>query len=263
MRKSDIKIVFVDIDLTVYDSGKFDIASLKALRKAQEKYGVKVFFATARPYESAMQTRLFDFINPDGVVSCNGTTAMVGNETIYSDPFPKEVVKNVIDTCNKYGIVVEVATAKDRFFSLPSNDYVEGYIKEYYETVPEVKSDFSNDEVNALLVFAPKEFDERFSLKFDKSISMIRFTTFGMDLRTHPISKADGLRAVMDYYGFKKDEAMAVGDSDIGDSPMYEVCKYSVAMGNSKGSLKEKAYFVTKSVKEHGVKYALEMLNII
>lgn len=260
---NDIKIIFVDIDFTIFDGKKFDIQSIKALRTAQEKHGIKVFFATARPYESALRTRLFDFINPDGVVSCNGAVACIKNEIIYHDDFPSEIVKNVIETCNEYGLVIEVATPFERYFTLPSNGYVMDYFTSFFETVPMVKNNFDEDYVNAMLVFAPEEFDERLSLKFDKRVSMIRFTRCGLDLRTHEISKADGISAVMGYYGFSKEQAMAIGDSFKGDFPMFQLCKYSVAMGESKQELKEKAYFVTKSLKKHGCKYALKKLNVV
>ena len=69
MRNQDIKIMFIDIDDTIlsHRNGKnrFDKKSLKAVRLAQEKYGVKVVIATGRPYDSASCTGVFNFVNPD------------------------------------------------------------------------------------------------------------------------------------------------------------------------------------------------------
>lgn len=267
MRNSDVKIVFVDIDNTVLwhhnNRHTFDKKSLKALRKVQEKYGIKVVIATARPYDSAVGTGLFNFIKPDAIVGCNGTNAIVNDKVIYSDAFPKEIVNNVIDTCSSLGIVVEVSTPLNRFFSLPANQYVEEYFSVFHETIPLVKDNFNDEDCNALLIFAPEEYDEKIYSKLDKSITGYRFTRCGVDVHTHDISKADGVKAVLDYFNLSYDQAMSIGDSVTGDSPMFAVTKYSVAMGNAKEELKEKAFFVTKHIKNHGVKYALKKLKIL
>lgn len=267
MRNSDVKIIFVDIDNTILwhhnNHHDFDKKSLKALRKAQEKYGVKVVIATARPYESALGTCLFNYIKPDAIIACNGTNAIVGNEIIYSDAFPKEIVNNVIETCRKNGIVVEVSTPFNRYFSDAPNQYVDEYFSVFHETLPKVKNNFDEDDANALLMFAPEEYDEKIYPNLIDGVTGFRFTRCGVDIHTHFISKADGLKVVLNYFGFKKEEAMSIGDSTTGDLPMFEETKFSVAMGNGKDELKEKAYFVTKHIKRHGVKYALKSLNII
>ena len=82
-------------------------------------------------------------------------------------------------------------------------------------------------------------------------------------MRTHVFTKANGLKVCLDYFGCNEEQALCIGDSVNGDGPMFEVCKYSVAIGNAKDELKEKAYFVTKSVYKHGLKYAMKKLNIV
>ena len=267
MRNSEVKIIFVDIDNTIlWHHNKhhdFDKKSLIALRKAQERYGIKVVIATARPYDSALGTCLFNFIKPDAIIACNGTNAIVDGKIIYSDAFPKEVVNNVIEICRKNGIVVEVSTPTGRYFSDVPNQYVDEYFSVFHETLPKVKESFDDEDVNALLMFAPEEFDDKIYPNLIDGVTGYRFTRCGVDIHTHDVSKADGLKAVLNYYGFKKEEAMSVGDSFNGDLPMFLETKYSIAMGNGKDELKEKAYFVTKHINRHGVKYALKRLNII
>lgn len=266
MRNSNIKIIFVDIDNTILrhhnNHHDFDKRSIKALNKAQEKYGVKLVIATARPYDSAVQTGVFNTIKPDAVIACNGTNAMVGDKVIYSDAFPKEIVDNVLETCNSLGIVVEISTPFNRYFSMPANEYVREYFKMFSETIPLVKEKCEDEDVNALLIFAPEEYDERLYAKLDKSITGLRFTKFGIDMHTHDVGKGDGVKAVLEYFGLKKDEAMSIGDS-IGDISMFETTKFGVAMGNSREETKEKAYCTTWHIKHHGVKHALKKLKVI
>lgn len=267
MKNSDIKIIFVDIDNTVLwhhnQKHDFDKKSLKALRKAQEKYGVKVVIATARPYDSALTTGIFNFIKPDAVVGCNGTNAIVENKVVYSDAFPKEIVNNVVDVCSSLGIVVEISTPFHRYFSMAPNNYVDYYFQVYHETIPEQKIGFDDEDVNAMLLFMPEECEKAVYEKLDKRITGFRFTNYGVDMHIHDVSKADGVKAILEYFGIAKDNAMSIGDSFSGDGPMFECTKYSVAMGNSRDELKQKAYFVTKHIKRHGLKYALKTLNII
>ena len=44
---------------------------------------------------------------------------------------------------------------------------------------------------------------------------------------------------------------------------MFKETKYSVAMGNGSEDLKANAYFVTKHIKNHGLKYALKKLKVL
>lgn len=265
MRNNIVKIVFVDIDETIlYHHGKrhdFDKRSIRALKKMQ-KNGVKVVIATARPYDSALCTGVFDLIQPDAVVTCNGTVASVGSKILYSDAFSRNIVDNVLNTCKLLNFVVEVATPFDRYFTGEPNEYVFEYFKVYHETVPEIRTNFENQDVNALLIFSPKEFDKDLYLKLDDSINGFRFTKCGIDVRTHIVGKADGMKAVMDYFGFSKTDAMSIGDS-LGDISMFEMTEFPVAMGNAHPQAKEKACFVTKHIARHGVKHALKHFKLL
>jgi len=69
-------------------------------------------------------------------------------------------------------------------------------------------------------------------------------------------SKAHGLERIIDYYSVDKNKTIAIGDGH-NDIEMFNVCKISVAMGNSHPELLKHANFITKSVKENGVYHFL------
>ena len=50
---------------------------------------------------------------------------------------------------------------------------------------------------------------------------------------------------------------MAIGDQD-NDIDMIEYAKIGIAMGNGTEKIKEKADYVTKTIEENGVIYAIE-----
>lgn len=267
MRNTEIKIIFVDIDNTIlwhHDSKHdFDIKSIRALNKVQSNYDVKIVLATARPFDSAYCTGIFDLIKPDAIIGCNGTNVLVGDKVIYSDHFSKELVKTVIETCDELGLVVEVSTPFGRYFTRPENEYVKEYFSIYHETIPLIKHNFDEENVNALLIFAPDQYDNDIFSKLGNDVEGIRFTRCGIDLRTHKVSKADGLKVVLKHFGLSKENAMCIGDSFSGDAPMFVETKYSVAIGNANPKLKEMAYYVTWHIKHHGLKHALKKLKIL
>ena len=107
---------------------------------------------------------------------------------------------------------------------------------------------------------AAKEGDEKFLEKYP--VHIFRFCEFGLDITDRPFTKSEGVRAILEYYGYNKDEAMALGD-DIADIEMFNEVKYGVAVGNAKQELKDIAYLVTDHLAEDGVKKALIKLGVI
>lgn len=264
MNKSDIKIIFTDIDWTLLDhsNGKhvYDKRSVKALKKAQ-KNGVLVYLATARPYDSVVHTGLLDFFTPDGIVCSNGSVAFAGDKLVRNDIFKHDEVKRIEQICNKLGIVIEVSTEKDRFFTREKNSYVDEYFKIFNETIP-VTHPYKGENVSALLLFAPKEFDEQLRMEIGRNYDFYRFDTNGIDLRTHPIYKTQGINDVLNYLHISRENALAIGD-DNSDAAMFEWVKYSACMGNGKDLAKYKAKFICKDVTHHGVKQTLKYYKII
>lgn len=74
----------------------------------------------------------------------------------------------------------------------------------------------------------------------------------------HPeVSKARGLEILMEKQGVTPLQTMVVGDSE-NDLPLFECAGFSVAMGNARGDIREKADAVTLSNDEDGAALALE-----
>ena len=62
--KPDIKIIFVDIDWTIFDHDihDWDYESIDVIKKIQNS-GILIFLCTARPYDSILRMGLFDVLN--------------------------------------------------------------------------------------------------------------------------------------------------------------------------------------------------------
>ena len=109
------QIVFVDIDWTILDHNKndWDYPSLETLKKAQEE-GILIYLCTARPFDSVYHTGLLDIFNPDGIICTNGGVCFIKDKLLFSNIIPEPIVKQVEDIANKYNLVLELSTNKDR-----------------------------------------------------------------------------------------------------------------------------------------------------
>ena len=65
-------------------------------------------------------------------------------------------------------------------------------------------------------------------------------------------SKARGILDVCAHFGVDATECMAFGDG-LNDLEMFDLVGYSVAMGDAKPELKEKANLVTGTIEEYGI----------
>lgn len=84
----------------------------------------------------------------------------------------------------------------------------------------------------------------------------------GADVIYRNVSKADGIRTLLDYYGMEEQDVVAFGDS-MNDLEMIREAGIGVAMGNAVEALKAEADFVTKPIGEEGIRCGLEKLGLI
>lgn len=261
-KQNNYKIIFVDIDWTILNHKihDWDYESLDALKKAQEN-GVLIYLCTARPYHSVTSTGIFDVFKPDGVISTNGEVGFVNDEVVYAENIPIEDVKLANEIADKYNLVMEVCTERERFFTNAPNEWVFSYLTRFSETITEVKN-HTYEHVSALLLFAPEFLDEELEPILSKHFHYFRFDQCGVDLRYYNCSKGEGVVKILNYLGLKKEDAIAIGD-DYGDIEMFKEVGLSIAVGNGRDEVKEKATYIAETIHEHGVKLALEDLQII
>ena len=74
--------------------------------------------------------------------------------------------------------------------------------------------------------------------------------------------KGNAVNAVLDYYGFSKEEAIAFGDGE-NDIEMLEAVGTGVAMGNARDTVKVRAAAICRPVEEDGVYYYCLENNLI
>ena len=255
----DIKIIFVDIDWTIFNHSSFpsfyDIESIDALKKAQEK-GVKVFINTARPYHSVEQIHLLDLFTPDGMILCNGGLALYQDKVLHSSDIPVKDFEKISKLALENGLNLQGIRLYDTFLIAKENEAVRALYQTFPEDMPIVE-DYHNQKTIGICLFAPKEYDELFINNLPKGYVYFRYHDYGVDIAPKPHDKGEAIKVVLDELKISKDHAMAIGDDDV-DISMFKQVKYGIAMGNGKENVLRNACHVTSHINEHGVKQVIE-----
>ena len=69
--------------------------------------------------------------------------------------------------------------------------------------------------------------------------------------------KDKSLKHFINFYNLNEEKTFVIGDG-LNDMPMIKSCKNSIAMGNASNKIKKHARFITKSINDDGVSYALK-----
>ena len=246
-----IKIAFFDIDGTLIDMEKKVISekTIETLQKMKAK-GIRICIATGR---TAVTLPKFDDIEFDAYLTFNGSYCFCGNETIYSNSITNSDVKTILKNAKRMNRDVSIAT-KTRVAANGANDVD---LKDYYGFAKlelKVADDFdevANDEVYQIMLGCRKpEYDE--ILKDTQNAKIAAWWDRAVDIIPLNSGKGAGIKKVLEYFHFTKEEAMAFGDGD-NDLEMFEEVGCSVAMGNASENLKKNASHICASVSDDGI----------
>jgi len=80
---------------------------------------------------------------------------------------------------------------------------------------------------------------------------------YAYHLNHESINKSVGFKVALEILGIKPEEAVAIGDSET-DKPLFDICGYSIALGNAQDDVKAIAKHYVKNKNGHGLVEALE-----
>ena len=195
---TDMKIIFFDIDRTLYDPDTRSIpeSTIKALKKLHDDPNIEIAIATGRAFYMLHNIEeIMDYINI--FVLINGQIIIKDGETIYKNPMRKELVEEVVDCFNekdmKYGFLGE----HDETLNI-----VDEKGKQAFELVDMKlpKTDpyfYKENEVYQMWAFCERDDHDYFKEKF-KELDIVRWLGGGFDILSKGNSKREGIKKVLE-----------------------------------------------------------------
>lgn len=257
-----IKAVFLDIDGTLvsFDTHRVPESAVKAVRELRAK-GIQVFIATGRHMQFINNLGDMEF---DGYITLNGSYCYAGRDrVIYKRGIADEDIRDLVrflKTEEEFPCIF--VRERDAFLNKDSKE-VEKLLQLIDLATPPVKGvdEALRGEVYQLLAFFTPELEKRV-MALLKDCEATRWTSAFADIVPAGGSKRIGMEKILEYFGIAREETIAFGDGG-NDIPMLEYAGIGIAMGNTAEKVTRSADFVTRSVDDDGVEYALKHFGLL
>ena len=260
-----IKMLVLDIDGTIIKKDFTYSQALKdSLLKLQDN-GVKVVIATGRMHHGAVPLIKELGLNTPAVSYQGGMVRnwQENDDILYSKRMSAQQAKKVIDYFRSQNVHIN-AYSQDKLFVEQDDELIKEYVTnryvQYHVLDDLEKLDLSK--LNKLLGIEPdpKKMEKvvlGLSEMFKDELFIVKSMHHYCEV-THPeATKGKAIEFLCKYWNIDISETMAIGDND-NDIDMIKTAHIGVAMGNGTPNLKAAADFVTKSVEDDGVVYAIE-----
>ena len=267
--------VFFDSDGTLADD-KADIfeptpATLRALDKLK-KNGYLPVLCTGRALPYAGAAKYFD-----AAILSNGAYAICGNEVVFDFSLDTELVRELIDFMDKNDIIYMLDNPKRCYGYMSDNPkrcYSNGADREEFIYWIErfkidkcvfsgKKEDFPEKVRKIGAIFKNKEQILYLKEKYKDVLCIdIQHGFMYADIYGCEISKGGGVRRFIKHFGINTENTYAIGDG-ANDVSMMNAVGHGIAMGVHDKALDGVCDFVTKSIADEGVSFALEHYNLI
>lgn len=257
-----IKAVFFDIDGTLVSFRTHSVpdSARKAIEELRQN-GIKVFIATGRHWRVINNLGGMEF---DGYITLNGSSCYVGkDQLIYRQTIPLADIRCLLHMENgTEDFPCIFVREKDMFINYVNDRTAEVFRLLNFPQPPvrDIREALQED-VFQMIAFFGQEQEERIMRKLP-GCEATRWNPLFTDVVPAGGSKRVGIEKILEHFGLRREECMAFGDGG-NDIPMLQYAGIGVAMGNATDEIKAEADFVTKSVDEDGIVYALKHFGLL
>lgn len=274
------KLIFIDIDGTLFDHKKDDIpeSAKEAILSAKSKKH-KIFLSTGRPYAD-IDKEILDFPLDGMIVSC-GAVVYVENKPIYCKTYPQKELINLIQfmLVNNIGFSLDGIhknyLSEEAFICLSGLMFKNNEDSELSRAMmaknncfpfEEMKEQDLKEVVKISIFTKNKESCEKLFQKIPDSLTGFMYKNNHLDLYNGEISikgltKATGLKQITSYLNKAIEDTVVIGDS-LNDLDILQAAGLSICMGNGADECKKVADFTTKDISDDGLAYALKHFNL-
>ncbi len=254
------KIVFFDIDGTLVNDEKVIPADAVAAIKQLKDHGVEPVIATGRaPY---FIQPLLEQLQIDSYVCLNGSYVVYKGQPIFKHPIPKHILEKFVQTAtaNKHSLVYE---GEHQFGTNAEADpFVAEAVLSLKVGLPEYNPDIWKEQDIMQIFLHCESGEEHLYDELRNDFNLIRWHKKAMDVLPLGVSKALGIKAMLEKLGLSMTDAAAFGDG-LNDKEMLEAVGFGVAMGNSHPELLPFADYVTSHVDDRGIYNGLVKMGIL
>ena len=276
--KMEKKYIFLDVDGTLYSSRIAGVpaSARKAIDLARAN-GSKVFLCTGRSLAECSK-----YLNDplDGFVFGAGAMVYAEHKRIYDRPLDPEDVLAIEHFLEENGFGWSLEGQAGAYVNEEAYEFLLPYFsagKQPRSVMVQQMMDNGmfpagymdpQEKIYKICGFTTKIIDDmepiraKVDPKYSLLVTLKSESGTGCELNYKEITKATGIRRVLDFYGADWNDACAIGDSE-NDIPMIEACGTGIAMGNAFEHVKEKADFVTTDILDDGIWNAFRHIGVI
>lgn len=267
----DKYLIAVDMDGTLLNSkNQISEYTARTLQKALDM-GHLIVPASGRAL-GLLPEELHYFKSISYAVAENGAFVWdyAEKKALLREILPEESLRDILIDCKRVPCFAEVFADGEAYAELSSllnldhtvqsENFIRYYQKNHHfvkslEEEPGLLS--SAEKIN--LYFEDAEDAERFRKTWKRREGLLVTTSVGdnVEITRTGVSKGAGLRFLRETLKFPKERVIAFGDND-NDLEMFEEAGLSVAMGNAKEAIRQKADHVTETCDADGVAVFLE-----
>lgn len=265
MRNLDKKIVFFDIDGTIYRYGEpIPSDTLDAIKKLKENGHIAII-CTGRT--KAMIFPEILEIGFDGIIAGAGTYVEFESKILDEYRMNEELAIEVINVMKESNIMAIPEGIEAIFFDteLMPEEYVPIY-KLYIEKVGSSAIALAKDMKVDISKISGRYLEgadrEKFVNRYKGSFNIVNHGKNFIEMIPKGYSKAVGIERLINELGIPKENTYAFGDG-MNDYEMLNYVQYGVAMGNSTEEFKAMMKYVTEDFNKGGIYNALKRFGLI
>lgn len=254
------KILFFDVDGTLYNSEKILPASAKEALLEARRNGYEIAIATGRaPF---MIQSLLEELDINTYVTFNGQYVVYRGEIVYTNGVEKDELSKIIAFGDARHEPVVFLDDQRMIASVGNNEMISESLNTLKYPYPNIDSTYyMQNEVYQTLIFM-EEKDEHLYREAFPNVQFVRWHRYSCDILPKGGSKAAGIEKVLEKMGLTLNDAIAFGDG-INDIEMLQAVGTGVAMGNGHERVKAVATHIAEHVDEDGLAKIMRQLNII
>lgn len=274
------KFIFLDIDGTIYQEfGVIPESAREAIRGAKEN-GHHIFVSSGRgKYEIPEEIMELGI---EGMVASAGAYVEINGEILADSYLEKKLTDKVIDFMEENEIIYIVSSGGRLYGTSRCIKNQIRYLEEIageskmaeqsakkFKTAMKIVEDTKKVQgICKILFFNSEQVTvEDIRNRFGRELTVIHgsidfMTGESGEIYGKNVSKATGMKKIINYYGIKREDTIAFGDGE-NDFEMIAYAGTGVAMGNGVKALKEQADYVTDTAADNGLYKGFAYLGLI